>query len=532
MRVLSEKGTTEPQALSRGEKIELALIMLLAAALRVAFLLHQSLTADEAKDLEIAHKSVSEIFHFPDGFPPLYNTILHVWLHLTSSPYAGRWLGVAFGVGAVLALWRLGRRLGGPAVGLYSALALAASPFHIWYSQEGRAYSLYFLLGAGGIVAFVEALDTDRWRSWLWFACVVVAGLWTHYYTLLLLGTSLLLVVIERRSLRGLLRPAVSYVLIILALLPILLVVPADLSSEQSASVPVAPSVLAGGYVLLSFAVGHTIGPSIRELHVLTGTEALRQILPWLIPIGVIFGVLGLRGLAVLRRQSSRSQLRIWVFLLVPVGLALALAATVGVTFKVRHVIWAAAPLVVVVGAGAADVRRSRSSLAAAAVVGLCGVWGLALCARNLEPRYENEDIAAAAKYLRSHGADGQPVYVTPTYMLRLVKLYLSSKRTVSPLPERKLGTSDVPTALRVLTDRDQSRGVFWILYTRPFHSDPDGSLIAGLQALPGITTQAEFPGVLLLRGQGRTDSVALPGARVVQEDTGLASEARALAAH
>ena len=114
MHVLSEKGTTEPQALSRGEKIELALIMLLAAALRAAFLLHQSLTEDEVKDLQIAHKPLSGIFSFSDGFPPLYNSILHVWLGFTSSPYAGRWLGVIFGVIAVGLLWQVGRRLAGP----------------------------------------------------------------------------------------------------------------------------------------------------------------------------------------------------------------------------------------------------------------------------------------------------------------------------------------------------------------------------------------------------------------------------------
>ena len=167
MHVLPEKGTTEPQALSRGEKIELALIMLLAAALRAAFLLHQSLTEDEVKDLQIAHKPLSGIFSFSDGFPPLYNSILHVWLGFTSSPYAGRWLGVIFGVIAVGLLWQVGRRLGTTSgTGAISLMPAGGGPQEQVVRFEdpaGPSSRPEWSMGHGRIYYTTETRQADEW---------------------------------------------------------------------------------------------------------------------------------------------------------------------------------------------------------------------------------------------------------------------------------------------------------------------------------------------------------------------------------
>ena len=263
--------------------------------------------------------------------------------------------------------------------------------------------------------------------------------------------------------------------------------------------------MFAGGYVLLSFAVGHTIGPSIRDLHILSGREALRQVAPWLVPIGFVLSVLGFRGLGALRRHSRRSATRVIAFILTPVGMALVLAAVAGVTFKVRHVIWAAAPLMVLVGAGAAGLRRSRLALAAS--VGLCVLWGIAIYNRNARPRYENEDLAGVGRYLEAHGAAGEPVYVTPPYMIGVARLYLGPARSVLPLPGAMV-REGADTASVDILERHPSPGPFWVVYTRPFHADPSGRLLAGMEALPGFTRAAEFAGTVLLRGQSQSDSV------------------------
>lgn len=118
-----------------------------------------------------------------DNYPPLHNIILFGVIHTAGdSEWLLRFPSVVFGVAAVPALYWLGALTLGRAAGLLAAALLTLSPFHLWYSQEARFYTLMAL------AAILYAATT------LWFlrrptlfraACVTLSGLalvYSHPY--------------------------------------------------------------------------------------------------------------------------------------------------------------------------------------------------------------------------------------------------------------------------------------------------------------------------------------------------------------
>ncbi|MDH5550968.1 MAG: glycosyltransferase family 39 protein, partial [Gemmatimonadota bacterium] len=59
-----------------------------------------------------------------------------------------RLLPAVFGIVAVPLMFLLGKRLFGARAGLLAATLVAFSPWHIYWSQYGRYYTLVFLLSA------------------------------------------------------------------------------------------------------------------------------------------------------------------------------------------------------------------------------------------------------------------------------------------------------------------------------------------------------------------------------------------------
>lgn len=122
------------------------LILCLAFFLRL-ILLNQSLWWDEGitawvvknNNLElILTKFISSDFH-----PPLHYILLNIWGNIFGfSEISLRLPSVILGVITIYLTYLIGKNLFSPKVGLISAILLALSPLHIYYSQEARMYAL------------------------------------------------------------------------------------------------------------------------------------------------------------------------------------------------------------------------------------------------------------------------------------------------------------------------------------------------------------------------------------------------------
>ena len=101
---------------------------------------------------------------------------------------AGRALGVACGVGAVVATWRLGERLGGRAAGLAAAAFLAVAPYAVrdaHYVKHDVPAAFAVVLAMLAIVAlWSEPAPSGKHAAIAGAACGLAASV--HYYTVFL----------------------------------------------------------------------------------------------------------------------------------------------------------------------------------------------------------------------------------------------------------------------------------------------------------------------------------------------------------
>ncbi|NIR44988.1 MAG: hypothetical protein GWN53_11225 [Gammaproteobacteria bacterium] len=132
------------------ERVRVAVILLtlcgMAAALRLYRLTYWNIEGDEINTLRDSL-----------AFPGLFNSakpLLFFFNHYLIAPlidldeFGLRFLPVVFGILAVPAMYWLGRRTLGATVGLFAAFLVAFSPWHLYWSQYARYYSLVFLLSA------------------------------------------------------------------------------------------------------------------------------------------------------------------------------------------------------------------------------------------------------------------------------------------------------------------------------------------------------------------------------------------------
>ena len=474
------------------------IILLLGAGLRAWGVQEQSLSSDELLELGIAKSQIGEIIHKGDGFPPLYHLLLHGWLKLFANDLAMRWLSVLFGCAAILTMWKLAPWLDNIKSRLWATLLLAISPFHIWYSQEARAYSLYFLLALLAIGFLARARRTDRWQDWTAYVFAAAAGIFTHYYFAILIAVGCVYLFLEQRKWSALKRAALAHCGLALCALPVIWLLIGDIAFQTSTILSRIPFTFkAFGYTLFSFIAGYAIGPSMRELHTASPSQAIIAALPWLALIA--------SGILVLLFNARRELCdKIWlqrlaVWLLLPVLLCGVLAEAISVCFKLQYVLWASIPLFICLGHALALSCDRRSTQFAMLILGF--VFATSLHNRRYDAAYKNDDAAALARYLKVQTGQKTPIFVMACYMTEPLRYYLGNDWRIHPLPDVGFQAQYLHEALQVLEPFYAGHTPFWLVYTRAYHGDPTGQFKKTILEKSLVQTKANFAGIELYQG-------------------------------
>lgn len=167
--------------------------------LRLYHLGAESLWYDETVSVALAQKSIPALIRHTAGdiHPPGYYLLLHGWQALTHpTPAFGleflyAWPSVWCGIIAMALLFALGRKLLNGQVALLALWLAAVNPYHIWYSQEVRMYTLGAMLGLCCLWALLQwwqAAGKSSRQGWLLvYIGAGAAGLYTLYYFLFVL---------------------------------------------------------------------------------------------------------------------------------------------------------------------------------------------------------------------------------------------------------------------------------------------------------------------------------------------------------
>lgn len=177
----------------RKENLKLFLVLIIALVLRLINL-NQSFWLDEAAQVIESTRSFWEQFDLVADFhPPLYHILLHFWLYLGKSEIWVRLLSVGFGLASVFLIYKIGKLIAGKKIALVSALFLAISPYHLWYSQEARPYMAFLTFSLLSTFLLIQ-------KKWFRYSLALIFSLYTHYFTLFLFASHIIYILIFEKK--------------------------------------------------------------------------------------------------------------------------------------------------------------------------------------------------------------------------------------------------------------------------------------------------------------------------------------------
>jgi mannosyltransferase len=157
----------------------LLLICLLAAALRLPGLAGQSFWVDEGYSALYAER-VNLTWWANDVHPPLYYALLSAWMMISDSDQWIRLLSVGLGIATIPVFYHVARCLFSGKAGLWAALLLAGSAYHVHYSREARMYALELLLYGCAFWGLLLAAREHRRSGWLLYVGSATLMLYTQ----------------------------------------------------------------------------------------------------------------------------------------------------------------------------------------------------------------------------------------------------------------------------------------------------------------------------------------------------------------
>jgi mannosyltransferase len=412
-----------PRPAGRAALVAVALLMLLAAALRFSTLDLQSYWYNEAATALLTKLSLGDMLdRIPrmEGNPPLYYVLAWVWAKVFGTGEVGlRSLSAVCGTAMVPAAYFVGARLARARAGVVLAALAACSPLLVWFSQEARPYILLALLTALALIAFLRCLESWRTPDLAWWAGLSVLALVTHYFALVVIVPQGVWLAWRSPRRQAVVLAAAPIVAVAAALVPLA----SDQSSPATTSIPGA------------------LGTRIVELpkQLLTGFDA-----PAELPLTVVAALLVLAGvwLAFARAEPwARQGAALAGGLGAVAVVGVIAAALVGVDYlNTRNMIDVWLPLAAVPAIGYAAPRAGR--LGPAAAVALCAILLAAVLGVDLDRRFQRDDWRGGAHAL---GAATVPraIIVTPGDGVLPLQVYLPHARP--------LRTGDVVREIDVL---------------------------------------------------------------------------------
>lgn len=494
---------TEPT--KRSDRGWVVACVLLAAALRLYRIGHQSLWIDEMISLELATWAHgAEFWHglLHDVHGPLTSAMLHYWVR---GGLDEGWLRLLYAIPSIAAvplLYRLAADLFDRNVGRWTALAAAVSPFLVWYGQEARNYSWLLLWVVASLVLFLRLWDGRATRRDVVLLGVTSAlGVLTNY-SFAFLPIALTLAVALRRPFS----PSLARTWVLLGACVAVVFAPwfvdwfgrmggerIFVPSDPPLGVPLreasgfSPAAL--GFFLWAFGFGYSLGPTMETLHLDRSVGMILSHASTLAPGGLALAVGGVLGV---RRLLERGRLPLVLIVVgVPLLLVIVLAVREVKTFHPRYLM-VTFPFVLamlVAGWQRGVVGRAAGILALALAL-------MALGNLYFDPAYGKEDSRAAARLIREQEQPGDSVVVI--YSFRPFRHYFSDTADgharLFHVHKRFLQTDEQMRA-HVADAAEGSRRV-WLVLSRWWDVAPESRIRAAFERSLHEVRRWSVPGI------------------------------------
>src|SRR5579864_4958928 len=166
-------------------KLELFLIIVLAALTRFLFLSRKSFWLDEGASAALArlpwHEFIGRLTTHEANMA-VYYFLLRAWLYFGNSEFWIRTLSVIPGIAAIPVVYLIGKRLFDRRIALAGALLLSVHVGHVAYSQEARGYSLAVFFASISCLYFLRMMDDGRAADLALYVLFTALAVYTHFF--------------------------------------------------------------------------------------------------------------------------------------------------------------------------------------------------------------------------------------------------------------------------------------------------------------------------------------------------------------
>jgi uncharacterized membrane protein len=479
-------------------------IVIVGGILRLYRLDFQSLWLDEGLQYYVAiNNSIGDAFRPIRSFhPPLSFLINHAFFQIGDSEFFLRLPSALFGIASLPVLYILTTELTSRRVALFSTIVLAISPFHIWYSQEGRMYSQMLFLSLFSSVLLLYAMKRGGARWWVYYVLVSAAGMFTHVFMALALLTQFLWVLLYHRD--RLIAHMASGAVVFVLFLPWMLLLPwihrfLDRVSEHGlgggAPVGSQAAFRAGflwesiPYTFFAYSSGFSIGPTVAELHENRSLAFILQFAPEICLVAVVFGALLLVGFCALYKLFGvRPAIFCLLGLSLPIFGALLYALAPRATYNVRYTVVGFPYFCIFLGAGLAYMFQKYRPAGVALSLSILAISSMSLANHFFNPRYAKEDIRAAVAFWRSDSKI-EPLLSYRSRQVLSAYLRESEKQRHSPIFD------DVVSEINLFFSKTEAPSIY-ILLARDWRQLKEMAIRSAYR----IENEQSYPGVKILR--------------------------------
>ena len=289
----------------------LFLLTLVGLILRFYHLDFNSLWLDEGATLDFARRSLLGIWETTAGGevnPPLFHYLEHAMLLFGSSEWVLRFIPALLGTLTIPVMYFIGRDIIDENGGIIAAALMAFSTFHLFYSQDARAYTTMLFFFSLALATYLWALRSKDTFWWIISGVFAALAFWSHFYVFIPILILFLHALIEKKeeiltnihAIKPILISGLTFV--ILSFPVILVAIP--LFFKRTASAP-------------------TWG--LSGIDVIFST--LDQMLSYSLVITIIFFILALLGIIKIYHKSKSYVLLILLSIILPFIVSLILSA-------------------------------------------------------------------------------------------------------------------------------------------------------------------------------------------------------------
>ncbi|MFH1244992.1 MAG: glycosyltransferase family 39 protein [Candidatus Omnitrophota bacterium] len=121
-----------------------------------------------------------------DWQAPGYYGLVWLYSYFFHNAMALRWMSVVIGLLGLMIFYLISRQILWRWEALGAFVIMAASPFHIWHSQEARPYTTISFFSLLAVYFLMGAARTNKWLWWAAFLCAGIAAVAMSYYSIVL----------------------------------------------------------------------------------------------------------------------------------------------------------------------------------------------------------------------------------------------------------------------------------------------------------------------------------------------------------